>query len=177
MSAQWESLEQAMRSERLRMHGVIVVTSSAASAVLCLVVAGALWGHVAQTALMYWVAAVATAIALRLSVGLGHRRSGASRKPEATWLFRYRASFAVHGMAWGLRGPFMQALRADYFGLKAIGMIMGLSAVIIAVGQVAGPMIAGLMADLTGNYRSGFLVLALLAGSGSVLFLLARKPR
>lgn len=107
MSAQWESLEQAMRSERLRMHGVIVVTSSAASAVLCLVVAGALWGHVAQAALMYWVAAVAAAIALRLSVGLGHRRSGANRKPEMTWLFRYRASFAVHGMAWGLAGWIM----------------------------------------------------------------------
>ncbi len=86
-------------------------------------------------------------------------------------------AFAVlHGVAWGLRGPFMQALRADYFGLRAIGMILGLSAAIIAVGQVAGPMIAGVMADATGNYRSGFVLLALLAGSGSGLFLLARKP-
>ncbi|MBE7366472.1 MFS transporter [Ramlibacter pallidus] len=85
--------------------------------------------------------------------------------------------FAVsHGVAWGLRGPFMQALRADYFGLQAIGMILGLSAVIIALGQVAGPMVAGLFADLTGNYRAGFTVLALVAGSGSLLFLLARKP-
>jgi MFS family permease len=83
---------------------------------------------------------------------------------------------ALHGVAWGLRGPLMQALRADYFGLRAIGMILGLSAVIIATGQVAGPMIAGVMADLTGNYRSGFLILALLAGSGSVMFLLARRP-
>jgi MFS family permease len=86
-------------------------------------------------------------------------------------------AFAVlHGVAWGLRGPFMQALRADYFGLQAIGMILGLSAIIIAVGQVAGPVIAGFFADLTGNYRTGFTILALVAGSGSVLFLLARKP-
>lgn len=83
----------------------------------------------------------------------------------------------LHGVAWGLRGPFMQALRADYFGLRAIGMIMGLSAVIIAAGQVGGPMVAGVMADLTGNYRAGFVVLALLAGAGSVMFLLARKPQ
>ena len=82
----------------------------------------------------------------------------------------------LHGTAWGLRGPFMQALRADYFGLKAIGMIMGLSAAIIAVGQVVGPMFAGVMADLTGSYRIAFVVLALAAGSGSVMFLLARKP-
>ena len=82
----------------------------------------------------------------------------------------------VHGAAWGLRGPFMQALRADYFGLKSIGMILGLSAAIIAVGQVAGPMVAGVMADMTGSYRSGFVLLALLAGSGSLMFVLAKKP-
>jgi MFS family permease len=86
-------------------------------------------------------------------------------------------AFAVlHGMAWGLRGPFMQALRADYFGLAAIGMILGLSAIIISLGQVAGPLIAGAFADATGNYRTGFTLLALVAASGSVLFLLARKP-
>ncbi|MDF2463508.1 MAG: nanT [Ramlibacter sp.] len=83
----------------------------------------------------------------------------------------------VHGVAWGLRGPFMQAMRADYFGLQAIGMIMGLSAFIIAIGQVAGPMVAGMFADATGNYRAGFTVLALVAGSGSMLFMLAKKPR
>lgn len=86
-------------------------------------------------------------------------------------------AFAIlHGVAWGLRGPFMQALRADYFGLRAIGMILGLSAVLIAIGQVAGPLLAGAFADLTGNYRSGFTILALVAGSGSLLFLMARKP-
>jgi MFS family permease len=55
-------------------------------------------------------------------------------------------------------------------------MILGLSAIIISIGQVAGPLIAGAFADLTGNYRSGFTLLALVAGSGSLLFMLARKP-
>ncbi len=88
------------------------------------------------------------------------------------------ALFALlHGSAWGLRGPFMQAIRADYFGRNAIGMILGLSTLIIALGQVGGPMVAGAMADLTGNYRAGFTLLALVAGSGAVLFLLARKPQ
>lgn len=82
----------------------------------------------------------------------------------------------LHGVAWGLRGPLMQAIRADYFGRSAIGMIMGLSAIVIALGQVAGPMVAGMLADLTGNYRAGFTVLGLVAISGSLLFFLARKP-
>ena len=38
-------------------------------------------------------------------------------------------AFAIlHGAAWGLRGPLMQAIRADFFGIEAIGIIMGLSA-------------------------------------------------
>jgi len=86
-------------------------------------------------------------------------------------------AFAVlHGTAWGLRGPFMQALRADYFGRSAIGMILGLSLMIVVVGQIGGPMIAGILADHTGNYRVGFTILALLAGLGSLFFVLARRP-
>jgi sugar phosphate permease len=86
--------------------------------------------------------------------------------------------FAVlHGTAWGLRGPFMQAIRADYFGRSAIGMILGLSFMIIVIGQIGGPMIAGIFADLTGNYRSGFTILALLAALGSLFFFFATKPQ
>ena len=83
---------------------------------------------------------------------------------------------ALHGVAWGLRGPFMQAIRADYFGRSAIGMILGLSFMIIVIGQIGGPMIAGIAADFTGNYRTGFTLLALLAGLGSVFFVLAKRP-
>jgi sugar phosphate permease len=82
----------------------------------------------------------------------------------------------LHGAAWGLRGPMMQAIRADYFGRSAIGMILGLSFMIIVIGQVGGPMIAGILADLTGDYRAGFTVLALLAGLGSAFFLFAKRP-
>ena len=82
----------------------------------------------------------------------------------------------LHGAAWGLRGPMMQAIRADYFGRSAIGMILGLSFMITIIGQVGGPMIAGILADLTGNYRAGFTTLAVLAGLGSAFFLLAQRP-
>jgi sugar phosphate permease len=83
---------------------------------------------------------------------------------------------ALHGVAWGLRGPFMHAIRADYFGRSAIGMILGLSFMIIVIGQIGGPMIAGMLADVTGNYRAGFTLLALLAGVGSMFFVLAKRP-
>jgi sugar phosphate permease len=85
--------------------------------------------------------------------------------------------FAVfHGLAWGVRGPFMQAIRADYFGRKSIGMILGLSAMLTAVGQVSGPLLAGIMGDATGDYDLGFTVLALIAGAGTFLFWFAKPP-
>jgi sugar phosphate permease len=94
----------------------------------------------------------------------------------ATGMSGLIAFAAFHGLAWGLRGPFMLAIRADYFGRQAIGVIMGISAAIVAVGQVAGPLVAGVLADLTGNYRLGFTVLAALSALGSVSFMLATRP-
>ncbi len=83
----------------------------------------------------------------------------------------------VHGCAWGLRGSFMHAIRADYFGTRAIGMIMGFSSIIVVLGGVGGPVFAGLMADINGNYRVGFTVLALLSGLGTAFFVFAKKPK
>jgi MFS family permease len=87
------------------------------------------------------------------------------------------ASALVHGTAWGLRGPFMQAIRADYFGRRSIGMIIGLSSLITVFGQIGGPLIAGALADWTGDYRAGFTLLAVLAGLGSLFFVLAKPPK
>ena len=106
---------------------------------------------------------------------LGHA-AGLLLLTFATHVVEVAAFALLHGLAWGLRGPFMQAIRADYFGRNAIGIILGLSAVVTALGQIGGPMVAGVLADLTGNYRWGFSVLALAAAGGSVLFVLARPP-
>ena len=82
----------------------------------------------------------------------------------------------AHGTAWGMRGPLMQAMRADYFGRRNFGTIMGFSSMIIMWGMILGPLIAGVMADRFGNYKYGFTVLALLAALGSVFFFLAKPP-
>ena len=98
-------------------------------------------------------------------------------------LLSHAANFAmvagfvvVHGLAWGMRGPQMAALRADYFGRASFGKIMGISNLIVILGAVAGPLIAGYIYDQTGSYRIGFDLLALLAVIGSVFFALARAP-
>jgi len=70
----------------------------------------------------------------------------------------------------------MVALRADYFGAAAFGTIMGFSSLIVMLGMSLGPIIAGLMADASGNYESGFTVLAAAAFLGGFCFLFAKPP-
>ncbi len=91
--------------------------------------------------------------------------------------FMLAFSVLLHGTAWGLRGPFMQAIRADYFGRTSIGVILGLSTLITVFGNVIGPILAGAFADHYGNYRAGFTLLAALAAVGSLFFWLAKPPQ
>jgi MFS family permease len=86
-------------------------------------------------------------------------------------------SALVHGIGWGLRGPFISAMRADYFGRGSIGMILGLSSMIMVIGQIGGPLIAGAFADWLGNYRAGFTLIAALAAVGSLFFWMAKRPK
>ncbi len=83
---------------------------------------------------------------------------------------------ALHGLAWGIRGPLMVALRADYFGPSSFGTIMGFSSLIVMLGMSTGPIFAGLMADIYGNYEIGFAILAAGAFMGSFCFLAATRP-
>jgi MFS family permease len=106
---------------------------------------------------------------------LGHA-VGLALLTFATGPVMLSAFAVVHGVAWGMRGPMMQAMRADYFGSQSIGMIMGISSLVIVFGQAGGPILAAVMADITGDYRAGFTVLAILVGIGSLFFIFAKKP-
>mgnify|MGYP003465890036 CR=1 FL=1 len=78
-----------------------------------------------------------------------------------------------HGLAWGLRGPQMAAIRADYFGRTHFATILGVSNALIIIGTISGPVIAGYVYDVTNSYRIGFIIVAALAAAGGV----CRRPR
>ena len=85
--------------------------------------------------------------------------------------------FAVlNGLAWGVRGPLMVALRADYFGATSFGTIMGFSSLIAMFGMAFGALFAGAMADIFGDYVLGFAILAAGSGLGAILFALCERP-
>jgi MFS family permease len=92
----------------------------------------------------------------------------------AFWML---VAFAVlHGIAWGIRGPLMSAIRADYFGAASFGTISGISSMVVMLGMMGGPLVAGVVADRTGSYVPGFQALAALAALGSVFFVAATPP-
>jgi len=53
---------------------------------------------------------------------------------------------------------------------------MGFSSLIVMLGMSGGPIVAGYMADVSGNYESGLALLAGLSLLGSLLFLAAKPP-
>jgi MFS family permease len=87
------------------------------------------------------------------------------------------AAAMVHGIAWGLRGPVMTAMRTDYFGTGSFGTIMGWSMGFVSIGLVVGPLLVTVIESGPGGYRWAFLALAMVTGVGSVTFAVLRKPR
>jgi len=81
-----------------------------------------------------------------------------------------------HGFAWGIRGPLMVALRADYFGPKSFGTIMGISSLVVMIGMTIGPIVCGVLYDLYGNYELAFTIMALCSLAGSLCFWFAKPP-
>ncbi len=82
----------------------------------------------------------------------------------------------VHGLAWGMRGPLMMAIRADYFGRRAFAMIEGFASMVTTIGLFFGPLVVGAIADQAGDYRLGFAFVATMTASGVFAFAFARKP-
>ena len=86
--------------------------------------------------------------------------------------------FAVfHGLSWGIRAPLIISIRAEYFGPRFFGTILGFSSLILMVGMSLGPIVAGVMADHSGNYIAGFSAMSGMCVVGAVLFVFAKPPK
>jgi MFS family permease len=107
---------------------------------------------------------------------MGGHAAGLVLLASATAFWMVLGFAVLHGLAWGIRGPLMSAIRADYFGSGSFGTITGFSSMIVMLGMMGGPLIAGILADRTGSYEVGFRLLAASAAVGSVFFALARRP-
>ena len=82
------------------------------------------------------------------------------------------------GLGFGASVPLRLAIMGDYFGRKSYGSIVGLMSSVSAGFGAGGPVFAGLMFDLTGDYRPAFAVMAaLLVLSVPMCLTLESQPR
>lgn len=64
----------------------------------------------------------------------------------------------AYGFAFGGMSPVMAALIGDTFGLGRIGAIFGLLEIGFGVGAAIGPVMGGLIFDVSGSYSLAFLL-------------------
>ena len=65
---------------------------------------------------------------------------------------------------------------ADYFGRESYGAIRGVALALQVTAQAAGPLVSGVLRDLTGAYTDSLLLFGALAALATAAALAARRP-
>ena len=91
----------------------------------------------------------------------------------APFLYLSIGCFGV--VAWSIPS-IMAALSGDYAGPRKAARIFGLITFIFALGQIAGPAVAGLLAEKSHSFGSSFFMAACFTAAGVVLALTLRAP-
>jgi len=85
----------------------------------------------------------------------------------------------VFGFGYGCLGPLLPILAADRFGRQAMGAVFGLLVFfVVGVGGALGPLLGGLVYDLTGSYRWAWLfnLGLLIAAAAGIITLKRNRP-
>lgn len=86
------------------------------------------------------------------------------------------AAAALFGFGLGGVLTLLPVAWADYFGRANFGAIRGVALSAQVLAQAAGPLIAGILHDMTGNYRAALYCFAALAFVSATVALAARRP-
>jgi MFS family permease len=90
-------------------------------------------------------------------------------------IFLYLSIGCYGIVAWAIPS-IMAALVGDYVGPQKAARVFGFITFIFALGQIAGPAVAGFLAEKFGSFSSSFLMAALFAGLAVMLTGLLKKP-
>ena len=84
----------------------------------------------------------------------------------------------LFGVGFGGTVPLMPAIRAEYFGVSALGKIQGFMNPVMMFAGAVGPIFAGYVFDTTGSYRISFMVTGLLTfcAVGAMFFARPSRP-
>jgi len=92
---------------------------------------------------------------------------------QELWMFYVFA--LIYGFGFGGFGPAVAALAGDIFGLRRIGTILGVLDIGFGTGAAIGPVIGGLIFDVSNSYFLAFLIGAVALAVASLLTTLVRR--
>ena len=129
-------------------------------------VAKPLWGLIAERVhVRHCIAACYAGGALGVLLLLGG---------SMPWLVAFAT---VYGLTRGAQSFVTSLAWADYFGREAQGAIRGLASPFRHLSAAAGPIVGGVLYDITGDYRLAFAIFAAAFVAGGGVALLAKPPR
>jgi len=129
-------------------------------------VAKPLWGLIAERVhVRHCIAACYAGGALGVLLLLGG---------SMPWLLAFAT---VYGLTRGAQSFVTSLAWADYFGREAQGAIRGLASPFRHLSAAAGPIVGGVLYDITGDYRLAFAIFAAAFVAGGGVALLAKPPR
>lgn len=151
-----------MRAEQLRLHRAnrtkVIVSSATAACIL----AALLWDTSSQALIGLWLTGMAIALAVRTGVSMAHDRDTAAGRDPDRWIRWYRASYAVHGLAWSMLGLLLwQSQGAQFHLLVLVLVALAASAFYTTVFDVAAatefvvPVVVALLINLAMNPVDG----------------------
>jgi len=82
----------------------------------------------------------------------------------------------IYGLGYGGHGPQLPALSGETLGLRHMGAILGSLNFFWGIGAAVGPVLAGYLLDVTGNYSSAFILGASGMLIATALSFVARTP-
>lgn len=82
----------------------------------------------------------------------------------------------VYGLTRGAQSLLMSLAWADYFGRRSLGGIRGVSTTFNIVAGAGGPVLAGLLFDITGGYTLAFTIFAVAFWLGALAMVVAKPP-
>lgn len=83
---------------------------------------------------------------------------------------------ALYAPSYGGLAVLMQSIRADYFGRRAFGTIMGYMNLFTSIGTAVGPIFAAYVWERTGSYRLAFVIFTITTLIALVIMLWAKHP-
>lgn len=86
------------------------------------------------------------------------------------------AFLIVFGLGLGGMMPIMLPINREYFGTKKIGTILGLTGILLSLGSIVTPPLAGWLYDTQGVYGPIWLILGGLCVLGALLMLTMPPP-